>query len=252
MNLVIVTDKDFIDSNKLEIFDERYLHIKNILKKNINETVEIGIINKEITTAKIQNYNQNSICLEVIKKDTIIDRTIIELDIICALPRPQTIKKILPLIATAGVRNLHFIRSNRVEKSFYNSPLVQSKEKINKYLIDGLSQGKRIKLPEVKIFDRFQKYFDDEFVKIKEKSPDKTSYLIAHPGTDINLYDVAKDHKIEKLTVAVGPEGGWIPHELNYMEELGFQKVNLGPSIFRVENAINAIIGQKELIEMIL
>jgi 16S rRNA (uracil1498-N3)-methyltransferase len=41
----------------------------------------------------------------------------------------------------------------------------------------------------------------------------------------------------EKIAIAVGPEGGFVPAELETAERFGFEKVGLGPSILRVETA---------------
>lgn len=252
MNIIILTDSDFVKSNKIEIFDERYIHIKNILKKEVGDYLELGFLNKGISKGKVIAYSENSVCLETFDDYKPDSKSKIAIDIICALPRPQTLKKILPLIATTGTKSLHLIKSNRVEKSFFHSPLVNEREKIEKYLLEGLSQGKRTNLPEVKIFPKFKEYFASEYLNLINTNSKKVLKLIAHPGVEKNLYQHCLDAEIERVIVAVGPEGGWVPFEIEYLENLGFKKFVISESILRVENAVNAIISQKELVEMIL
>ncbi len=47
--------------------------------------------------------------------------------------------------------------------------------------------------------------------------------------------------------LAVGPEGGWIPFELDLLEAYGFHPFGLGPRILRVETAIPFAYGQVQL-----
>ena len=47
-------------------------------------------------------------------------------DIVLALPRPKMLRRILRTIAEYGVENLHLVNSARVEKSYWQSPLLQS------------------------------------------------------------------------------------------------------------------------------
>jgi RsmE family RNA methyltransferase len=46
------------------------------------------------------------------------------------------------------------------------------------------------------------------------------------------------------VTLVIGPEGGFIPFEIELLEKNGFQAVTLGPRILRVENAIPALAGR--------
>lgn len=251
MNMIILTERDQIENNYFKLLDHRFLHIKNILKKQIGETIEAGVLNQYKGKAEIIDISDTSVIICFCEK-YLNESSNISIDIICALPRPQTIKKILPLIATTGVKNLHLIKSNRVEKSFFHSPLVNENAKMEKYLLEGLSQGKRCSLPSVEVYKKFKSYFDTGFVElIKDLKPSEFELIILHPNQDENLYNVIKNKKVKNLIVAIGPEGGWVPFEIEYFEKQGFKKVCLGSSILRVENALNSVIAQKELLEMV-
>ena len=45
------------------------------------------------------------------------------------------------------------------------------------------------------------------------------------------------------MTLAIGPEGGFIAEEIVSLERIGFEAVSLGPGVLRVETAVAAIIG---------
>ena len=241
MNIIILTQEDFLNKNNYKISDERFTHIKNVLKSEIGDILEIGILNGQIGKAKIIEISNSEIILEidsfevsVIKSPTI--------EIICALPRPQTLKKILNTCATMGVNNLHLIRSEKVEKSYFHSPLLEEK-KYTKYLIEGLSQGKRTKPPKVTIHHKFKVFFNNFLSEANTNS----SLLLAHPD---NSKYLGKESIInsEQIIIAIGPEGGWNEYEINYMDEKGFKKFKLSENILRVETAVTASLAQIELL----
>lgn len=241
MNIIILTENDRIENQKFRIEDERFAHIITILKANEGDVLEIGILNGPLGKARIHSVTDSNITLEIvelIKSDDVI----VKIDLICALPRPQTLKKVLSLCGTMGVNNLYFIRSEKVEKSYFHSPLLNEENYI-KFLIEGLSQGKRTRLPNVYFFKRFKEFFKDQF----HENYNKENLYVAEQGSDhfLEKKDITRANNI---TVAIGPEGGWNDFELQYMAERGFRPIKLSNSTLRVENAVNALLSQIELI----
>ncbi len=57
------------------------------------------------------------------------------------------------------LKNLYLFRSEKVEKSYFHSRLLE-KENYKKYLIEGLSQGKRTQLPSVTVHKRFKHFIE--------------------------------------------------------------------------------------------
>lgn len=240
MNLIILTEKDQIKENQFAISDERYLHISNILKSETGDVLEIGILNNKIGKAEIIFKDKENIHLNIIELTNYVSGKI-NIDLICALPRPQTLKKVLAISATMGVRNLFFIKSEKVEKSYFHSPML-NKENYTKFLLEGLSQGKKIYLPNVSFHKQFKVFFEDEF------NPNNYNVkILAHPNSENNLINF-KFNNFQNIVLAIGPEGGWNDFEIDFMQNIGFEKFLLSKSILRVESAVTAALSQIELL----
>lgn len=240
MNIIILSEKDQISEKQYRISDERFVHITNILKSEAGDIIEIGIINFKSGKAKIISVDKSELIIEIIELYE-NKKSKINIDLICALPRPQTLKKVLLISATFGVKNLFFIKSEKVEKSYFHSPLL-FEENYNKYLIEGLSQGKRIDLPNVTFHKYFKKFFENDF-----KQENYNSKLLAHPNSEMNLLQYNL-HDKENIIIAIGPEGGWNDFEIDYMINFGFKKFILSKNILRVESAVTSTLSQIELL----
>lgn len=242
MNIIILTAEDKIDTNRYRISDERLAHIQKVLKSEPGDILEVGLLLGPTGSAKIAALSKTEVELEIIRFNEIKNTKTPKIDLICALPRPQTLKKVLNISATMGVNNIYLIKSEKVEKSYFHSPLLE-KTNYNKYLIEGLSQGKRTDLPQISIHKRFKEFFTTYFNE-ENKS---TIRLIAHPDNSSYLNKNILN-STNHLILAIGPEGGWNDYEINFMIERGFNKFKLSENILRVESAVTAALCHVELL----
>ncbi len=246
MNIIILKDGDKDANSTYKIADNRADHIRTILKGEVGQSVEIGLLNGQIGKAEISEITNQFVSLKIIElKDPQIVAP--ELTLICALPRPQTLKKVLLTSAMMGVSNIHFIKANRVEKSYFHSPLLQP-EKYTPYLIEGLSQGKSVLLPEVKFHERFKVFFEDYFPNQIESENQTLLKLLPDLDSSQNLIEMHQENP-ERIIIAIGPEGGWVPFETELIASLGFNKFSLSRWTLRVEHAVTAVLSQIELLK---
>ena len=244
MNLVILTESDKISDDKYILKDNRSEHIISILKLSVDDQLEIGILNGPIGKAVIEKITGTEIRLKISELFE-PPQTKPIIDLICALPRPQTLKKILFTSAMMNVRQLHLVRANRVEKSYFQSPLLEEKN-YTPFLIEGLAQGKFTCIPNVIIHNKFRPFFEDTLIELeKELGNKKTIKLLPDKESKYKLANVL-EADIDYLFIAIGPEGGWVPFEIEIFKKNGFQKFNLGPWTLRVEHAVTAVLAQIE------
>ena len=70
-------------------------------------------------------------------------------------------------------------------------------------------------------------------------SRDEGIRLIAHVSGESMTLDVAMKSSI--VVAAIGPEGGWTDNEVRLATDHGFQPINLGKRIYRIETAATVI-----------
>jgi 16S rRNA (uracil1498-N3)-methyltransferase len=120
-----------------------------------------------------------------------------------------------------------------VEKSYFDSPVLEPRA-MRELLMVGLEQARDTQLPEVLVRKRFRPFVEDELDALWPR----TARFVAHPAAGI-----AASPGAERAVVAIGPEGGWVPFELDLLRGRGFTPFTLGPRPLRVEVALPYALG---------
>lgn len=233
MNLLLVTQQEIDSQGCVLLTDRRHQHIQNIHRLNLGDTLEAGVINGLCGEAEIieQQNHATLLKLNLHRKPP----APLPITLLLALPRPRMLARSLEHLTALGVKKLLLMQTNRVEKSYWQSPELKP-EKIHQHLILGLEQAKDTRLPEVILKKRFKPFVEDELATLAANS----RKLVAHPGD----YPSCPRNINQQLTLAIGPEGGFVDYEIQLLEAQGFQPVQMGERILRVETAITALLAR--------
>ena len=233
MNLIIIDKDDYVGEKLVRLKNRRFEHIINVHKAEIGEQLRVGELNGKIGQGTIINLNSDYIDLELELTDSPPKPSNIQ--IILAMPRPKVFKRLLMDLTTMGVKNIYVIKTWRVEKSFFNSPVL-TQDVIKETMILGLEQAKDTIMPKIEIKNLFKPFVEDEIPDIISD----TNALVAHPTGE----EVCPRNTDEQTTILIGPEGGLITYEIELLKRHGFKAVTLGDRILRVETAVPYIIGR--------
>lgn len=244
MNLIILTDSNRQADGRYRLRGRRAIHILDVLRCGPGDNIDVGLLDGPKGTALIETVRGGTLILDcTFNEDRPDQRTAI--DLICALPRPQILKRILETAATMGVRRLHIINSRRVEKCYFSASVMQAAA-IRRHLITGLSQGRRTHLPQVSVHKRFKVFFNDTLDSLENCEEHKARKMLPDPDSD-NYLTATDGEFVPRVLLAIGPEGGWLDHEVEMMVEKGFTRFRLGPWPLRVDAAVIAAISQLEI-----
>lgn len=233
MNLILLEPADFIDAERVVLRDRRLAHLREVHRAEAGETLRIGRLGGEMGEGRLLRLDSASAELQVRFDQPPPPK--LPITLLLALPRPKMLRRVLQTVATMGVPRLVLLNSYRVEKSFWQTPFLDPAA-IREQLILGLEQARDTVLPEVIIEKRFKPFVEDRLPQLAAGSLG----LVGHPG-DFPHCPRAVEHPV---TLAIGPEGGWIPYEVEKLAEAGLTPVQLGERILRVETAVSALLAR--------
>jgi len=100
----------------------------------------------------------------------------------------------------------------------------------------GLEQARDTILPEVFLRPLFKPFAEDELPPLIKD----TLSFVAHPGAP---EPCPRDVR-QPVTLAIGPEGGFIQYEIEKFMSCGFHAVHLGQRILNIEAAVPSLISR--------
>ena len=224
MNLLLLEEADFIAADRVILRDRRLTHMQEVHRAAVGDNLRVGRIGGLMGSAELVIHN-----LDQAPPDKL------PLTLLLALPRPKMLRRVLQTVASMGVPRVVLMNSYWVEKSFWQTPFLEP-EAIREQLILGLEQSRDSVLPEIIIEKRFKPFVEDRLPQLVEG----TLGLVGHPGD----YPACPRGLDQAVTLAIGPEGGWIPYEIDLLAKAGLQPVQLGARILRVETAVTALLAR--------
>lgn len=233
MNLLLLEEADFIAADRVVLADRRFTHMQQIHKVAVGDSLRVGQINGLMGSATVVRLEGHEAELHVGFDQ--LPPAKLPLTLVLAVPRPKMLRRLFQTVATLGVPRLILVNSYKVEKSFWQTPFLNP-ESIRQNLILGLEQARDTVLPEVIIEKRFKPFVEDRLPTIAEG----TIGLVGHPGP----YPACPRAVEQAVTLAIGPEGGWIPYEVELLGKAGLAPVQLGERILRVETAVTALLSR--------
>ena len=224
---------------------EQVIHIKEVLKSKVGDSLTIGEIGGNLGKATIIEINNN----EIVLSDVILDKkppAKLDLTVVLALPRPKVLRRLVMDMTSLGVNKLIIVNSYRTQKSYWQSPLL---ERIDEFVFEGLQQAIDTVPLEVEFKKRFKPFVEDEFPALVSCT-EQSDAVIAHPYASQSwkaYLDGLKSNTNDKETMpkvlCVGAEGGWIDYEVDLLCTHGCTAVSLGERILRTETVISVLLG---------
>jgi RsmE family RNA methyltransferase len=233
VNLLLLEDADFVAADRVVLRDRRLKHMQEVHRAEVGDSLRVGLIGGLLGSAELLRLEAHEAELRVTLDSAPPAK--LPLTLLLALPRPKMLRRVFQTVATMGVPKVILVNSYRVEKSFWQTPFLEP-HAIREQLILGLEQARDSVLPEIIIEKRFKPFVEDRLPQLTQG----TLGLVGHPGN----FPACPRAVTEPVTLAIGPEGGWIPYEVDLLNKAGLQPVQLGDRILRVETAVTALLAR--------
>lgn len=233
MNILLLQPSDWIADGVAVVRDRRAGHIRAVLKAQVGDSLRVGRLGGPCGQGLIEAMDAGGVRLRVALSEPPPPRH--RYEIVLALPRPKMLRRILRQCAEFGVADLHLIHSARVEKSYWQSPLLEP-ARLEEALLAGLERSRDTLLPRVHLHRRFRPFVEDQLPELCAGRP----CWLAHMGAPITLAEAPPLPAV----VMIGPEGGFVPFEVELAEAVIAQRVGLGERILSVDTALITVLAQ--------
>jgi len=218
----------------VELRGRRARHVVRVLRAQPGQRLRVGVLGGLLGHAVVKALSDDGVVLESIELDTEPPAPL-PVTLCVALPRPKSLRRVLHAATTLGVKRIVLMESWRVDKSYWQSPLL-SPEAIRSVLLLGLEQAVDTILPAVEVKRRFRPFVEDEVPALVRG----TTALVAHPGATDSMPTEIRG----PLTVFVGPDRGFTPFEIDLLASSGVSARRLGLRVLRVDEAVPALLGR--------
>lgn len=243
MNIVLFEGNRFFPRG-----DDRYQHIRKVLKKGVGDSFFAGIVDGDEGTATITAMDDSGLSFDFVPEARA--RPLPPVTMIIGFPRPIQLKRILRDVASLGAQTIVLAGTDLGEKSYRDSTLVD-RGAARAALLDGCSQSGSSAVPRLEMLDSI-----DEAIRAT-RAATGASDASAQRGSAVQriVLDVVNadcplvdapfgmPDAAHPLVLAIGSERGWSERERALFRSEGFMACSMGERILRTETACVAALG---------
>lgn len=234
MNLVLLEPDELPEgAGRVRLVGRRYAHVRDVHRARVGDSLRVGVVGGRVGRGIVVAVGDDAVELDVSLEGG--PPASLAALLVLALPRPKALRRTLVAIASLGVKQVALVQTARVEPSYWRSPLL-SPEVVREALVLGLEQARDTVLPTVTLHRRFRPFVEDELPALARGA----RRLVADPAAAMRCPSAVA----EPIALAVGPDGGFVPFEVDLLAAQGFEPVSLGPRALRVEHAVPALLGR--------
>lgn len=234
MNLLLLRPSEVGPDGVVTLRDRRLAHARDVLRTGPGDTVSVGVRGGQLGLGTVVEQTREALTLSVTLTEPPPARP--GIDLLLAIPRPKALKRVIPAVASLGVDRVVLLNAARVEKSYFDAKVLTA-ETLDALVDLGLEQAKDTIPPRIEIRERFKPFVEDE---LEAWAPPGALRLVPHPTAATPAGPMPPT---QRLVIAIGPDGGWVPFEVDLLARHGFAPISLGARVLRGEVAVPAVIA---------
>jgi RsmE family RNA methyltransferase len=233
MNLLLLHPTDLVRPGEAVLRDERREHVAQVLRAAPGDRLRVGLLGGLVGEGTVLELDGERLRLALELREP--PPAALPVDLVLALPRPKFLGRILQAATAMGVKRIVLLGSARVERSYWQSS-VTSPEAVRRHLLLGLEQARDTVLPEVESWPKLGRFVDE---RLPELLGGRVG-LVAHGDAKTPF----PRGSVGPAAVFVGPEGGFLDHEVELLARAGVVPASLGGRPLRVEQAVCVLLGR--------
>jgi RsmE family RNA methyltransferase len=239
VNLLLLEGHEVAADGIATLRDRRAEHLRTVLKVTPGQQLRAGLLDGPLGSAEVCSVSADAV---TVRAHFHTEAPPAPDALLLAVPRPKVLLRLLAQATALGIGRMVLFRSWRVDKSHLSSEALRP-ELQRRALLAGLEQAGRTALPAVSFFPLFKPFVEDVLPDL----PLPPLRFVAHPAAAVTTAELALP-AAAPLTLALGPEGGFLPYEVEQLHARGFLPLSLGPHALRTESALSVLHGQLDLL----
>jgi len=229
-----------IEEEQITITGENVNHIKNVLRKKINDTLEIcNTQNGNNFLCEIEQIEQEKILCKILEEILNTTEPSTYVHIYQGLPKSDKMELIIQKTVELGVSEITPTNMTRCIVKLDNKDQIKKIERWQKISEVAAKQSGRSSIPKINSLCNFK--------EIANQCADYDIILLAYENEKENtlkneIQKLKNTNKNLKIAVIIGPEGGLAPEEVENAKQNGINTITLGNRILRTETvALNIL-----------
>ena len=228
-----------VKNQEIEIINEDVKHIKNVLRKQIDD--EIVICDNDTGKnymCKIEEIQKEKIICKIIQKLESISEPKVKVSIFQGLPKADKMELIIQKSVELGVEKIIPTNLKRCIVKIDKKEEKKKLERWQKISEVAAKQSGRDTIPQIKNIINIKELCE----KVKEYDIILVAYEQEKENTLKQELQKIKNKPNAKIGVVIGPEGGIDAEEIEQLKQAGAKIITLGQRILRTETvALNVL-----------
>lgn len=238
VNFLLLESHELDAHGRAELRGRRAAHVQTVLRAQLGQRLRAGVVGGALGHATVTAMTGDHVVVETSLGETPVPGGDV---LLLAVPRPKVLLRLLAHAAALGFARIELFRSWRVDKSHLDSTAMRAEVQREQLLL-GLEQAGRTRLPSVGFHPLFKPMVEDALPLLGLPA----QRFVAHPSAAFATAELSLG--IGPFALAIGPEGGFLPYEVDALRTAGFHAVSCGAAPLRVETAVAVLWGQLDLL----
>ena len=238
-----------LQAGRVVLQGRRAEHVVQLLRKQPGDPLRVGVLERGVSQAEVVSVHGEParVVVEVPSPQALPQP---RSELLCAIPRPKALSRLLQHVTSFGVRRVSLVRTARVEASYLASKRL-AQERLAQDVWLGLEQGAQVHPPELSVYGSLP-----EALEALESRCDAPAVRVnLEPAAKSNLFLAVRQQSTDpnsRTALLLGPDGGVTGPELDLLRAHAFEPAHLGGGILRTEVAASAALAQLELCRELL
>jgi RsmE family RNA methyltransferase len=245
MNSLIILPDEVGDGAVATLVGSRARYAVDTHEVQEGQSLKVGVMDGARGEGRVLSVSPEKVTIELNLTASALEPLAVSL--IVGVSRPQTVKKVIQSAVMFGVSSLHFVKSEKGEKSYLQSRSLDQ-DQIEEESLKAMEQVWDSRRPEIGVHRALSYFLKDKLSSVEDATGrpggGEILKLIAHPGAAALTPADAPRVVDARTIIAIGPERGWSDREVQLFEEAGFTTIGLGDRVVRVELALVFLLGQ--------